>query len=67
MKMTVQEILEKLTEINDAINIVESRMDSYGRMYPGQEPLWQVINLLKEYELMLLSTKVDIGKEASDK
>lgn len=61
--MTVQEILETLTKIDDGINIVESHIDSYGRQYPAHEPLNQVIDLLNEYRGMLLNTKVDIEKE----
>ena len=60
MKMTVQELLEKITKIDDSINIVEGRIDSYGRQYPGQEPLYQVTELLEEYKQLLLEAKVDI-------
>lgn len=60
MKMTILEIMEKLTKIDDAINIVEGRMDQYAKQYPGQEPLTQVIELLNEYKQLILETKVDI-------
>ena len=58
--MTVQEIMEKITKIDDSINIVEGRIDQYGRQDPWQEPLYQVIDRLKEYRHLLLSTNVDI-------
>lgn len=61
MKMTVREICEKLTKIDDAINIVESRIDSHGKQYPGMEPLYQVIDRLKEYQTVLLETYVNVG------
>ena len=60
MKMSIQDVLEKLTKIEDAINIVEGRIDPYGKQFPGQEPLYQVIDLLKEYGLLIRETKVDI-------
>lgn len=58
MEMTVKDILARLTKIDDGIIIVEGRMDSYGKQYPAQEPLYQVIELLEEYRELLLKTTV---------
>ena len=60
MKISVQDVLCRITKINDGINIIEGRVDSYGKQYPGQEPLYQVIELLEEYRSLLLGSQVDI-------
>ena len=60
MKTTVQDILNKLAEIDKGIDVVNSLIDEYGRKYPGQEPLNDVIDLLEEYRLRILETKIDI-------
>lgn len=60
MKITVQDILNKLTEIDRAIDIVNNRIDEYGRAYPAQEPMTEVIERLKEYRNAILVSEVDI-------
>ena len=58
MKMTSQEVLAKVHEIDHAILVVESKLQN--DYVVDQEPLCNVINLLAEYRDKILDSKVDI-------
>lgn len=58
MKTSIQEVLNKLHQIDHAILYVESKLPA--DYFPGQEPLCDVINLLAEYRDKILDSKVDI-------
>ena len=58
MKITVQEILHKLGEIDNAISCVEGYLPK--EYFEGQEPLCKVISLLEEYRLSILERKIDV-------
>lgn len=58
MKMTVQEVLNKVRDIDCAINTVEKMLPN--DCFTGQEPLCDVIELLTEYREKILDSKVDI-------
>lgn len=58
MKMTIQEVLDKVHKIDHAIIAVEQQLPR--DIVPTQEPLCDVINLLAEYRDKILDSKVDI-------
>ena len=58
MKGTVQEILDKLCDIDRAIDSIERVLPQ--DYFPGQEPLCEAIDLLKEYKDRILNSRVDI-------
>lgn len=57
-KSTIQDVLNKLHDIDHAIMAVERLLPQ--DYFPGQEPLCDVINLLAEYRDKILDSKVDI-------
>lgn len=58
MKQTIQEVLNKIHEIDHAIVLVESMLPK--NYFAGQEPLCKVIDLLAEYREKILDSKIDI-------
>lgn len=57
MKMTIQEVIDKLNDIGRAIDAIDEKIetDSF-----GQEPLNEAIDLLNEYANIIRNTKVEI-------
>lgn len=58
MKMTIQEVLNKLDDIGRVIEAVEKKIGTDG--FRGQEPLSDAVELLEEYANIIRNTKVDI-------
>lgn len=58
MELTIREINEKFIKIGDAERIVESHIPMGS--FEAHEPLYQVLDVLKDYEAMLYELKVHI-------
>lgn len=58
--MKVRELVEKLTEISEAREIVMGRIDAYGKEFSGQEPLYNVIKVLDDFREWVLSTEITV-------
>lgn len=58
MRTTVQEVIQKLQEIDHAIILVENMLPK--DYFAGQEPLCDVVNLLAEYRDKIMDSKIDI-------
>lgn len=57
MKMTIQEVINKLDDIGRAIDAIHLEIKTE---FLGQEPLSDAIDLLEEYANIIRNTKVDI-------
>jgi hypothetical protein len=58
MKTTIQDILKKLSDIDNAISMLENMLPK--DCFRGQEHLCDAIDLLSEYKDKILDSKVDI-------
>lgn len=58
--MTVKEINQKIRDIEDAKHLINNRITPYGHQYPAQEPLYDVVKLLTEYQKILGEAEVYI-------
>ena len=57
MKMTIGEVIDKLRDIETAIDVIHQQIKTE---FLGQEPLSDAIDLLEEYAEIIRNTKVDI-------
>lgn len=57
MKMTIGEVIDKLRDIETAIDAIHQQIKTE---FLGQEPLSDAIDLLEEYAEVIRDTKVDI-------
>ena len=60
MKMTIREVMDKLRDISNAVQMVDKLMPDDRAAYIDISPKDQVMDLLEEYANMIKDTKVDI-------
>ena len=60
MKMTIREVMNKLSDIEHAVKMVDTHMKDEKVPYTGESYKDQVMDLLEEYADSIKNTKVDI-------